>query len=107
MTKVKIEPGPCGFTTLVRAELTEDEEICVHVASGCESVRAMMEELGDTFDAYAVCLSKPGENAFYRYAAEHFPVHAGCPILAGITKCIEAESRLALPRDVSITFVTE
>ena len=105
MTKVKIEPGPCGFTTLVKAETNEDEEIQVRVACGCESVKAMMEELGDTFDAYEVCLVKPGQGPFYEYAGEHFPVHVACPAINGIIKCIEAECRLALPEDASITFL--
>ena len=30
---------------------------------------------------------------------------ASCPVIAGITKCVEAECRLALKKDVSITFI--
>ena len=44
MTKVRIEPGICGFTAIAEAE-----------------------------------------------AAEYFPVHAACPVIARITKCAEAE----------------
>ena len=104
MTKVRINPGVCGLVTTVEAEAGEDTEVKVRVQSDCPSIMKMMEALGDTFDSYEVCLVKPGVNAFYEYAAEHLPVHAGCPVMAGITKCIEAESHLALPRDVSITF---
>jgi hypothetical protein len=67
----------------------------------------MMESLGNTFDAYALCFSKPGTGELYEYAAENFPGHAGCPVIAGIAKCVEAECGLALPRDVAITFVEE
>ena len=44
MTKVKVEPGPCGFKTIVTAEADEDEptEIKVKVACGCEAVQNMM-----------------------------------------------------------------
>lgn len=107
MTKVKIEPGICGFSTLVTASASEDDdtEITIKVASGCPSVKKMMESLGSTFDAYEVCLVKPGSGPFFEYANENFPVHAGCPILAGITKCIEAEAKLALKADASITFL--
>ena len=31
MTKVKIEPGICGFTTMVTAETNEDDEVIVKV----------------------------------------------------------------------------
>ena len=44
MTKVKIEPGICGFTTTVRCTADEDDdtELTVRVATGCESVKKMM-----------------------------------------------------------------
>lgn len=89
MTKVKIEPGICKFSTLVTATASEDEEteVTIKVASGCPSVKKMMEELGSTFDAYEVCLVKPGSGPFFEYANKNFPVHSGCPIIAGITKC--------------------
>jgi hypothetical protein len=105
MTKVKIEPGICGFTTVVTADTNEDEDVTVKVASGCASVKKMMEDLGDTFDGIDLCLKKPGTGVFYDYAQEHFPVHAACPIINGILKCIEAESQLALKKDCSITFI--
>ncbi len=104
MTKVTIHPGICGLITSVEAESEDQMEVTVRIKSACESVRKMMEELGDTYDAYEICLSKPGENAFFQYAAEHFPVHAACPVLSGIIKCMEAECRLALPKDVEIRF---
>ena len=67
MTKVKIEPGICGFTTSVTATVDPDEdtELTVKVATGCPSIRGMMEALGETFDAYEVCLQKPGAGPFY------------------------------------------
>ena len=107
MTKVKIEPGICKFSTLVTATASEDEEteVTIKVASGCPSVKKMMEELGSTFDAYEVCLVKPGSGPFFEYANKNFPVRSGCPIIAGITKCIEAEANLALKADASIKFL--
>lgn len=105
MTKVKIEPGICGFTTIVTADTNEDEETVLKVSSGCESVKKMMEELGDTFDPIELCLAKPGTGVFYEYAQENFPVHAACPVINGILKCVEAEGQMALKRDVSITFL--
>ncbi|MDD3340102.1 MAG: hypothetical protein PHS82_14745 [Lachnospiraceae bacterium] len=107
MTKVRINPGVCGFKTTVTAESEDQMEVKVKVSSGCGSVKKMMEELGDTYDAFDVCLTKPGINTFYEYASEHFPGHAACPIISGIVKCIEAECRLALKADASIEFVEE
>ncbi len=104
MTKVTINPGVCGLITAVEAHSEDQMEVKVTVKSGCEAVRKMMEELGDTFDAFSCCLGKPGTSAFYDYAREHFPGHASCPTLAGILKCIEVECGLALPREATITF---
>ena len=107
MTKVKIDPGVCGLITKVTAESEDGMNVHVRIVSACEDVRKMYEALGPDHDAYEVCLSKPGKNAFYNYASQHFPGHAACPVVAGIIKCIEAECRLALPRDVTIRFVTD
>lgn len=109
MTKVKIEPGICGFTTQVTATADEDDdtELTVKVATGCPSVKAMMEALGEEYEAYEVCLRKPGEGPFFDYARAHFPVHVSCPVINGIIKCMEVEAHLALRRDAAITFMDE
>lgn len=104
MTKVRIDPGICGFITSVDAVSEDGMEVKVKVRSGCESVRKMFEELGDTFDSYEMCLVKPGKGPLFEYASEKFPVHCGCPILSGIIKAVEAECKLALPKDASIRF---
>ena len=104
MTKVRIEPGICGFTAITGAEATEDYTVRLRVASGCGAVQEMMKALGSAFSAFDVCRTEPGTGPFYAYAAEHFPVHASCPVIAGITKCVEAECNLALRQDAGIFF---
>ncbi len=104
MTKVMIDPGVCGFITSVEAHSEDQMDVQVTVKSGCESIRSMMDALGNTFDAYEICLKKPGDGAFFAYAKENFPVHAACPVLSGIIKCMEVECSLALKKDVSIKF---
>jgi hypothetical protein len=105
MTKVKVQPGPCGFTAVITADTTEDENVKVTVTTGCPSVTKMMKALGDTFDPMEVCLCKPGTDLFHAYASENFPVHAACPSIISILKCIEAEAGLALKANVSIEFI--
>lgn len=106
MTKVKINPGVCGLVTTVTAS-AKKYKVDLKVASGCESVRKMMEELGTTFDAFSEVLVKPGQGSFYKYASENFPAHAACPVIAGIIKCMEAECKLGLKAPASIDFVEE
>lgn len=103
-TKVVIEPGICNLSCAVTAELVGEDELEVDVSTGCESITGMFEELGRTFDAFEVCLQKPGCGPFFDYAREHFPVHVSCPALCGIIKAMEVEAKLALPQDASIRF---
>ena len=104
MVKVRINAGVCGNTTDVEAASEDGQDVTLKVESGCVSVMKMFEELGDTFDSYELCLDKPGAGPLYAYASEKFPMHCGCPVIAGVTKAVEAECKLALPKDVSITF---
>ena len=104
LTKVTVNPGVCSLITKVSAHSEDQMDVTVKVESMCEAITKMFQTFGEEFDAYEICLKKPGENEFYEYAKEHFPGHASCPAIAGIVKCIEAECKLALPRDASITF---
>ncbi|MBO5408456.1 MAG: hypothetical protein J6A61_03500, partial [Clostridia bacterium] len=105
MTKVEINPGVCGFVTTVTAVSEDEQDVTIQVESGCEAIQKMMRELGNEFDAFEECLVRPGEGSFFEYARTYFPVHAACPVIAGILKCIEVECRLALPSAAAITFV--
>jgi hypothetical protein len=104
MTIVRIDPGVCGHTARVEAVSDDGAEVRIKVESHCASVKELFEVLGDTFDGYEICLDKPGCGPLYAYAAEHFPPHCGCPVIAGVIKAAEAACKLALPKDVSITF---
>ena len=104
MTKVRIEQGICGFITTVEATSEDGEEVTVKVESGCGHVMKMLEALGDTFDSYELCLQKPGCGPLFEYASENFPSHCGCVAISGIVKAAEAECKLALPKNASITF---
>ena len=67
----------------------------------------LRKTLGDEFDAYELCLQKPGAGPLYEYAQEHFPVHVSCPALNGIIKCVEVECHLALKKNASIEFIDD
>ena len=81
MTNVKINPGVCGLVTSVEAVSEDGMNVILQVKSGCESVRNMFEELGNTFDSYEICLAKPGSGPFFEYASKNFPSHCGCPTI--------------------------
>jgi len=105
MTKVEIDPGICGLTAIVTAHSEDGDEVTISIDSACKGVGGIIDALGDTFDPYELCFAKPGANPLYDYAEENFPSHGGCPVIAGIVKCVEAECGLALKKDASIKFV--
>ena len=112
MTKVEVMPGPCGFLTTITAEKTGVKvrghvEVQVRVQTGCKAVNAMMDALGDKFDSQKICLVHPGEGPLNDFAKTNFPVHVGCPVIAGITKCVEGESGLGLKKDAYIKFIED
>ena len=60
MKKLLVNPGICGFKTLVEASADKETgDVTVKVASGCPAVQKMMDEVGDTFDSYALCRRAP------------------------------------------------
>jgi len=105
MTKVIIDPGVCGMTAIVSAHSEDGDEVTLTIESACKGVGGILEAVGDTFDPYEICFAKPGTGPLYEYASENFPAHGGCPVIAGIVKCVEAECGLTLKKNSSITFV--
>ena len=69
MTKVRIEPGICGFTAIAEAEAAEDFMVHLRVASGCAAVQEMMKTLGSTFSTFDVA----GDGAVLRLRRGAFP----------------------------------
>ena len=105
MTKVEINPGVCGFIANVTADTTDDDMIALKIQSGCAGITKLAERLGEEVDPYEICFGKPGTGEAYEIAQEVCPAHVGCPVIAGILKCIEAEAKLALPRNAEIRFL--
>ncbi len=107
MTKVQVNPGPCGFTATVTAEKVDRRRVRLTVDTECPSHTRMMETLGDTFDVRELVAARPGCGPLYDWAKENFPAHAGCPVFSAAAKCAEAEMGFALKRDVEIKFLDE
>lgn len=104
MKKATVNPGVCGFIAHVEAESEDGMTVKLKVQTGCPSFTKMFEDLGDTFDSFELCLTRPGTGPLFEYAQENFPIHNGCAMFSGILKVVEAECNLALPRDTSLTF---
>ena len=105
MTKVEVNPGVCGLMATIEAQTTEEEMITLKITSGCKGISQIGENLSEELDPYEVVFGKPGTGEISELAQEYCPGHAGCPVIAGIIKCIEAEAKLALPRNAEIKFI--
>jgi hypothetical protein len=75
----------------------------VEVTSDCEMVSKLAKSLVE-LDQHDV-LEPPLDSDIYKCAAE-CRLHASCPMPMAITKAIEIEAGLALPRPVSVYFDT-
>jgi len=101
MTKVVVDSGACGFTTVIRAEKGPERTVALTVESGCEMVRAMAAEIArlGRGDALAGILKNP----VYLAAGRHLR-HAACPVPAAVLKALEVEAGLNVKKDATITF---
>ena len=105
MKKMIVNPGVCGLECVICAEKQGRGDVTVTVETKCGAVKKMIEALEQPVDGYSVCFVKPGQGPVYEAAVNLN--HGACPIPAAVTKCIEAECKLALPRDTTFTFVEE
>jgi hypothetical protein len=106
MTQVEVYAGICGHSATIEVTRFDDQHVQVVIHSPCEQITAMNPDLA--------CMQWKGkghqvfkrmtESVVYQSAANHIR-HTACPIPSAILKAIEVEVGIALPADVSITFV--
>lgn len=104
MTKVKVNPGICGFSAVITAEKEKNKKVRIFIDTECEMVQKMIEDISvlDMRAAFAGYLNNP----VCRSAAMHIK-HVACPVPSAILKALEVELGICLPKDVSITFIKE
>ena len=106
MTHVIVNPGVCGLTADIRVNMVEMGQAEIEVNIECAMIAALAESLEQPVDAFAVLgMSRGGP--LLEQARKGKGIHAACPVIACITKAVEAAAQMALPRDASITFVND
>jgi hypothetical protein len=102
MTKLRVDPGICGLSTIVEVNKKTQETFCITIRSDCPAIQKLGEGIADLelVDIFRPILSNP----VYQKASLCVP-HASCPVLSGILKAIEVEAGMALPKEVSIKFL--
>lgn len=101
MTSIVINPGICGFTTIVEIKKINKKQLSCRIESDCKAVSGLNGILTN-FNKWDV-LKPKSESKIWLKLSEH-PLHLSCPVPVGIIKAIEAEAGLALARDISIHF---
>ena len=101
MVQVKVEPGICGFTADIEAELRDYQFVTLKVNSECENIKKISGLLKE-LDAYNEI--KEGFNGeFYKIVRENLKgCCAGCAVPIGMFKSMQVAASVALPKDVSI-----
>jgi len=101
MTKVVVQAGACGFTSVIRAEKAPGRSVDIIVESGCAMVQKMAAEIASLRgrDALTALLNNP----VYLAAGRHLK-HAACPVPAAVLKALEVEAGLNVRKDAMIVF---
>ncbi len=100
MIEVKVNPGVCGFNTIVKVNSADMQNAELEILTECPNIKPMEQELKEV-DGYEECFSKFGDSKVYELARKYCK-HAACPVPTAIIKGIEAACGLALPKDVEI-----
>ena len=101
MTKVKVEPGACGFVTVVRVRKKDKTTYTVTFESDCEMVQKLAKELPELNfnDAFKRMTDNP---VFVKGAA--CLRHAACPVPCGVLKALEVEAGLSVRKNAGVSF---
>jgi hypothetical protein len=100
MSKARIEPGVCGFSTTVNVIKVDKRRCTIQIQSECPHIQQLAAALSEV-DPFQE-ISFRGEGPQTLSLGAQYCQHPACPVPVGIIKAIEVEAGLALPRDVEI-----
>lgn len=99
MAKAEIFPGPCGFTTIVYAEM--DGSVCrLRIESECECIKELADEMDKVHPFNEISFRNNSPRTLE--LGSKYCAHTACPVPIGIIKAVEVAAGLNLPVDVNI-----
>jgi len=105
-----IDPGICGFKTVVTAETEDGRNVTFNFNSECETIKKLGEQINAISPVDAIMTLGPGENPML-LAARKLLQTAGCcdacVVPAGAVKIMHVVSGMAIPKDVTLTITKE
>jgi len=97
-----VDPGICGFTCSVRA-WKEGQTVMFEIQSECGQIK----KLASTLDPITLRdLFVPLTRSPLFLSAEAAKCHLACPVPSSLIKAAEVVLGLALPKEVTIRFLT-
>jgi len=102
MIIAQVEPGICGFISLIRVSKADRRSIKINIESDCEHIKALADQL-QTLGMRDVLKTPINKNPVYE-AAGSCHLHASCAVPCGVIKASEIALGLALVKEVKINF---
>ena len=104
VTEMMVDPGACGFTCRIKVEKKGPYKATVRLKSKCRAVCKLADEISD-IDFMQLMRGTFSDNDIHQ-AAGRSKVHHSCVIPCAITKAVEAELKLAVKKNTTLTFAS-
>lgn len=102
----KINPGVCGFSTIVTAQSDDMQNVTFCFESDCENIKALADGF-PVVDAYSE-IGAGFDGALHAAVRERLKgCCSGCVVPCGIFKAMQVAAGLALPAPASIDIIKE
>ena len=102
MTQCTIKAGVCGFVTRVEADKKDNGEIALRITSDCPNIQKAAKDLTEIHPLKEI-FTRANQTHVYTVISKYSP-HPACVVPTGVLKAVEVEAKLALPREVVISF---
>ena len=106
----QIDPGVCGFTTVVTAATEDGRHVTFEFETGCELIEEFERRIGEISPVDALQTLSPQENPVLSRARELLQATGcceACVVPVGAVKAMYVVANLALARDVSLTLTAQ
>jgi len=101
----EIDPGVCGFDTVVTATSDDGRHVTFAFKTGCETIVEFERQLSEISPVDAIQTLSPEENPVLALAREMLQATGcceACVVPIGAVKAMYVVTNLALARDVSL-----
>jgi len=101
LTRINIDPGICGYPTVVEIKTVGKRQYSVIIKTECEKLTLLSDQI-ETLNLADV-FKQAKDSRLYSAVADCL-LHPACPMPVAIIKALEVEAGIALARDVVIRF---